>query len=66
MHCKALTTEDFDKWTIALRGFIGGTIQETETKGGRVASIGSGILTGNEQSTQNNAMTALEGVADVS
>ena len=27
MHCKALTEGDFDRWTAALKGFIG-TVQE--------------------------------------
>lgn len=41
MHCKALTEVDFDRWTQALRGFISGTVQESTTRGGRVASIGA-------------------------
>lgn len=54
MHCKALTTDDFDRWTVALRGFISGPVQESA---GRVASMG-------RPATEANSATALDGALD--
>ena len=64
MHCKALTTADFDKWTVALRGFIGGTVQERS--GGRVSSIGGPATEANHAIAFDSALEAVAGLAIVS
>lgn len=70
MHMKALTTDDFDRWTIALRGFISGTVQESSARGGRVASMGPSATTDdpeqdNEETMLQQALTTAQDMAAV-
>lgn len=64
MHCKALSEADFDRWTDALRAFIGGVVQESAARGGRVASMG-GVVDEPDPVDLSTILGAVDGLSKV-
>ena len=63
MHCKALTTADFDRWTVALRGFLSGPVQEST---GRLASMGRPANDPHGPAALDGALDAVAALSHVS